>query len=115
MAKNYTHDGDKLVVAAPHAVVSGRFVVLNATTGFGGVAQANADSGANVTLHVGGGVYAFDKVSGASTSAAIGANVHWDNTNSQVTISATSNVLIGQAVAAFANTDTTVSVRMRRF
>ena len=115
MAKNYTHDGDKMVVAAPHAVVSGRFVVLNATTGFGGVAQANADSGANVTLHVGGGVYTFDKPNAVSTNALIGANAHWDNTNSQVTISATSNVLIGQFTAAVANTDVTASVRLRRF
>lgn len=115
MAKNFVSDGELITVAAPHAVVAGRYVVLNSTTGFGGVAQSNADSAANVVLHVGGGVYTFDKVNAVSTSALIGANVHWDNTNSQVTISATSNVLIGQAVAAFGNTDTSVTVRMRRF
>jgi predicted RecA/RadA family phage recombinase len=115
MAKNRTLDGELITVAAPHAVVSGRFVVLNATTGFGGVAQSNADSGANVVLEVGTGVYTFDKPNALSTLAAIGANAHWDNTNNQVTISATSNVLIGQFTAAVANTDVTASVRLRRF
>lgn len=115
MATNYKGDGDKETVTAPHAVVSGNYVVLNSTTGYGGVAQTNAASAANVVLHVGGGRYSFSKPNAASTSAAIGANAHWDNTNSQVTISATSNALIGQFAAAVANTDTSADVRMRRF
>lgn len=115
MTTNYKQVGARLTVAAPHAVVKGNFVVLNATTGFGGVALDNAASAANVVLAVGDGVYGIAKPNAASTSAAIGANVHWDNTNAVATISATSNVLIGQAVAAFGNTDTTVNVRLRRF
>ncbi len=115
MATNYVQDGDLMTVTAPHAVTRGNFVVLNATTGFGGVAQDNAASATNVVLQIGGGVYAFAKPNAVSTSAAIGANAHWDNTNSQVTISATSNTLIGQFTAAVSNTQTSASVRMRRF
>jgi predicted RecA/RadA family phage recombinase len=115
MAKNFVADGELVTVPAPHAVVAGRFVVLNATTGYGGVAQSNVGSGENVVLHIGGGIYAFDKLNAVSTSALIGANVHWDNTNSRATISATSNVLIGQAAAAFGDTDVIANVRLRRF
>jgi predicted RecA/RadA family phage recombinase len=115
MATNFVQDGDLMTVPAPHAVTRGNFVVLNSTTGFGGVAQDSASSAANVVLHIGGGVYSFAKPNAVSTSALIGANAHWDNTNSQVTISATSNVLIGQFAAAVSNAQTTAAVRMRRF
>jgi predicted RecA/RadA family phage recombinase len=111
MATNYKGDDDKITVVAPHAVVSGRFVVVNSTTGFGGVAQANAASAADVVIQV-GGVYEFAKANAASTSATAGAAAYWDNTNAAVTISATSNTKIGVFVAAVANTDTIAQVRL---
>ena len=48
----------------------------------------------------------------ASTSAAAGANIHWDATNSRTTISATSNLKIGVAAVVSTNTATTVRVRL---
>ncbi len=111
MSNNYVQDGDRLTVVAPFAAVRGRFIVVNATTGMGGVALDNANSGANVVLAT-RGVFNFTKVNAVSTSGLAGGFVYWDNTNSQVTISATSNTKIGTAVAAFSNVQTTVAVRL---
>lgn len=115
MANTYTQPGNRITFTAPAAVVKGNYVLLNSTTGFGGVALHNADSAANVVLAVGEGVWTMPKMNAASNSAAIGANAHWDNTNSVVTPSATSNALIGQFTAAITNTQATASVRLRKF
>lgn len=111
MAINYVQPGEQVTVVAPFAAVRGRFIIVNATTGMGGVALDNADSAANVVLAT-NGVFTFDKVNAVSTSGLAGGFVYWDNTNSQVTISATSNTKIGTAVAAFSNTATSVTVRL---
>lgn len=111
MATNFKGDDDKITVVAPHDVVSGRFVVVNSTTGFGGVAQANATSAADVVIQV-GGVYQFTKANAASTSALAGAAAYWDNTNAIVGVSATSNTKMGVYIAAVSNTDTTAQVRL---
>lgn len=111
MATNFVQEGDLVTVVAPFAAVRGRYIVVNATTGFGGVAQDNAASAANVVLKT-AGVHTFDKVNAVSTSGLAGGFVYWDNTNSQVTISATSNTKIGVATAAFSNTATSVTVRL---
>jgi len=85
MATNFVQGAvDTFQVAAPHAVVSGRVVVVG--TNLFGVALSNADS------------------------AAAGASAYWDNTNSQITLSATSNTKIGVFAAAVSNTDTTATV-----
>lgn len=111
MATNFVQEGDTVTVVAPFATVRGRFIVVNATTGMGGVATDNVLSAANVQLMT-KGVFTFDKVNAVSTSGLAGGFVYWDNTNSQVTISATSNTKIGTAVAAFSNTATSVTVRL---
>lgn len=109
MATNKVSNGDVITVVAPYATVSGRVVIVG--TNLFGVALANADSAANVALHM-GGVWTLSKPNAVSTSAAAGASAYWDNTNSQVTISATSNTKIGHFVAAVGNTDTTADVRL---
>lgn len=111
MATNFVQEGDTVTVVAPFVAVRGRFIIVNATTGFGGVALDNAASAANVTLKT-RGVFTFDKVNAVSTAGLAGGFVYWDNTNSQVTISATSNTKIGVALAAFSNTATSVTVRL---
>lgn len=98
----------RLTVAAPANVNSGDFVVVNRMFG---VALTSATSAANVAIASGATVQ-LRKLNGASTSQAAGTNVHWDATNSNCTISATSNLLIGVAAAATANTDTTVTVHL---
>jgi predicted RecA/RadA family phage recombinase len=109
MADNYVGPGELVTVVAPHAVVSGRVVIVG--TNLFGVAQANAASAANVALAI-GGVFTLPKANAVSTSALAGASAYWDNTNSQITLSATSNTKIGHHLAAVANTDTTATIRL---
>lgn len=108
MSRNYVHNGDHMTVAAPAAVNSGDLVIVGQMFG---VAQASAASGANVSLRT-GGVHSLRKLNGASTSYAAGANLYWDATNANVTISATGNTRIGVAGAAAANADTLAVVRL---
>lgn len=109
MATNYVGPGDLVTVVAPHNVVAGRVVVVG--TQLYGVALANADSAANVAL-ARGGVWTFAKANAVSTSAAAGAIAYWDNTNSIVGISATSNTKIGVYAAAVVNTDVTATIAL---
>lgn len=109
MARNITLPGvRRLTVAAPANVNSGDFVVVNRMFG---VAMANTASGSNVAISV-GATASLRKLNGASTSQAAGSNVFWDATNSNCTVSATSNLLIGVAAAAATNTDTSITVHL---
>lgn len=109
MANNITQAGvARITVIAPAAVTTGGLVVVNRQFG---VAIANAASAVNVAIEV-GCTATLRKLNGASTSQAAGTNVFWDATNSNCTISATSNLLIGTAMVAAANADTAVSVRL---
>jgi len=76
-----------------------------------GIALSNGTSGSNVVMGI-GGEYSLRKLNGASTSYAQGALLYWDATNSNVTISATSNRLIGMATRAGANADVAAFVRL---
>jgi predicted RecA/RadA family phage recombinase len=109
MATNFVRGMETVNVAAPFAVVSGRVVIVGVN--LFGVAMSNAAIGEQVAL-VRGGTFTFPKASAVSTSGVAGAVVYWDNTNSQVTISATSNTKIGVATIPFANTDTVVTVAL---
>lgn len=109
MAENILNSGQIITVPAPANVTSGQLVVVG--TNIFGTAMATTASGQPVALYT-GGVVDLRKLNGASTSAAIGANAHWDATNSNVTISATSNLKIGVFVAAATNADTTARLRL---
>ncbi|MCX8003378.1 MAG: DUF2190 family protein [Burkholderiaceae bacterium] len=108
MATNYKHDGERVVVTAPYAANSGSGVQVG---NLFGVAQASAASAASVAI-VTRGAFALAKTTGAGTSYAVGANVHFDNTNRVCTVSAAGNLKIGVAVAAASNADATVEVRL---
>ena len=105
---NFVQPGDVVRVTAPYAVNSGQGVKVNNVFG---VATASAVSAANVEVMT-VGVFDLSKPNAVSTSVAAGANVHWDDTNVTTTISASSNLKIGVALAAAGNTDTTVRVRL---
>lgn len=108
MAKNFVNEGDVIDFVAPSGgVVSGRVAVI---ANMAVVAVANVASGANAA-GITKGTFTFPKASGASTSIAAGGYVYWDNTNSNVTVSATSNTKIGVAPYGAANADTSVTVR----
>ena len=107
MATNIIETGDTITVLAPATIASGGVLVRNNIMG---IALANAASGTNVAI-LGSGVVTVAKSTAASEVFAIGANVHWDNTNALATISATSNLRLGVARSAVAaNTTTTVDV-----
>lgn len=108
--KNYIGDGQAPQLPAPANVNSGDFVLVG--VGLFGVAQAAALSAGPVAL-VMEGIFDLPKANAASTSVALGGLVYWDATNARTTISASSNTLIGAAMAAAANTDTTVRVRLQ--
>lgn len=108
MSRNYVHNGDAVTLAAPANTNSGDLVIVGQLFG---VAQSSANSGANVALRC-GGVHTLRKLNGASTSFAAGANVYWDATNANCTVSATSNTRIGVATVAAANADVSITVRL---
>jgi predicted RecA/RadA family phage recombinase len=108
MAKNFHKPGEVMTVTAAANVNSGQLVVIGQMFG---VATYSANTAEKVEIRT-GGVWKFNKASAASTSAAEGANVYYDATNLNVTISATSNTRIGVAAYAFGNTDTSVYVRL---
>lgn len=110
MATNFINDGELIATVAPSGgVVSGQLLVVGAN--MFGVVQANAASGEPAVIRC-GGTHILRALSGATTSAAQGANAHWDATNANVTISATSNLKIGVFETAKANADATARVRL---
>lgn len=108
MATNLIQDGERITIVAPAAAVSGAGVRVN---NIFGVYVANANSGANATIAT-RGVYSLRKLNGASSAFTQGANVHWDNTNANCTVSATSNLKIGVAVVAAGDDAVAVQVRL---
>jgi predicted RecA/RadA family phage recombinase len=106
MAETYFNDGMAVTVPAPANVNSGQFVVVG---NIRGIAQASAASAASVAI-VTRGEALLPKPNAVSTSMAVGANVHWDATNSVITASATSNAKVGVVTAAVTNTAVTARV-----
>lgn len=105
--KNYVQPGDNIPVAAPSGgTVSGNGYLIGSMFG---VAAATADAGAEVNLAT-RGVYTLTKVSAQAWT--VGAKVYWDDTNKNVTTTASGNTLIGVAVAVAANPSATGLVRL---
>ena len=108
MAANLVSDGRDVSIVAPSGgVTTGVPVVLNQLFG---VALVTAVSGANAVIHT-GGVWTLAKANAVSTSFAVGENVYWDATNA-ICSPVTSFPRIGVAMAAVANTDTSIRVRL---
>lgn len=104
--KNQIQDGVNVTVAAPYAVTSGAGALVGTLFG---VAASDADNGANVVL-VTKGVFEMAKTSAQAWT--VGAAIYWDDTNKVCTTTATSNTLIGKALAAAANPSSTGIVRL---
>jgi predicted RecA/RadA family phage recombinase len=108
MATNVVQEGRVITLTAPATVNSGDLVVVNMAFG---VANHDAASAANVECTT-GVICDLPKANAVSTSAAQGANIHWDATNSRTTISSTNNLKIGVAAVTSTNTNTLVRVRL---
>lgn len=104
--KNYKQDGEFVTVAAPYDVTSGDGALVGSLFG---VATADATSGNDVVLATRGVV---DIAKTSAQAWTVGARVYWDDTAKAVTTTATSNKLIGVAMAAAANPSATGSVRL---
>ena len=105
--KNYVGDGDRIPLIAP---------VGNAVTGSGyligalfGVAVTSAPAGANFEAQIEGRV-TLPKVSGQAQAQ--GALAYWDNTNRNVTTTASGNTKIGYFAVAALAADTVTTVRL---
>lgn len=94
--KNYVQPGNTITLTAPYAVASGDGLLVGSIFG---IACADAASGETVEATV---VGVFDLKKTASQAWAAGDKLYWDNTAREATKTATSNTLIGVAVAAVA-------------
>lgn len=104
--KNYIQSGESLTLTAGGTLTSGQGLLVG--TIFGVVAEA-AVSGQLYTLVFQG---VFDLPKAASVTPAVGAKVYWDDTNKNVTTTASGNTLIGVAAVAALAGDATVRVRL---
>jgi predicted RecA/RadA family phage recombinase len=96
--KNFVSDGRVITVPAPSGGCdSGDGVKVGDLFG---IAQVTAAEGAPVAI-VTTGVFTLPKTSAQAWT--VGAKIYWDDTNKVCTTTATSNKLIGAAVAAAAN------------
>ena len=101
--RNYVQPGKVVPVTAPYALASGAGCLVG---GLFGVAEAPAASGAQVNLSR-SGVYTLPK---AAVAISQGAVVYWDNTNYNITTTATGNTKVGLALTAQVSGDATVQV-----
>jgi predicted RecA/RadA family phage recombinase len=106
--KNFIQRGETLTLTAPYAVSSGGGALVGSIFG---VASNDYASGEEGEFQV-AGVFDLVRETGASTGWSQGALIYWDNTNKRVTKTSTSNKLIGVAVRAAADGDTTGRVRL---
>ena len=106
--KNFIQRGETLTLTAPYAVSSGGGALVGSIFG---VAATDVASGEDGEFQV-AGVFDLVRETGASTGWSQGALIYWDNANKRVTKTSTSNKLIGVAVRAAADGDTTGRVRL---
>lgn len=90
--RNFVQPGAVITVPAPDVVVSGAGVLVGSLFG---VAGHDAASGASLDLHVEG---VFDLPKTGSQAWTVGAPIYW--TGTACTTTASTNKLIGAAVAA---------------
>lgn len=104
--KNHVQAGDVLTLAAPYDVASGAGFLVGALFA---VATSAAVSGASVEGKTTG---VFDLAALSTDTAAVGAKAYWNNTNKQITTTASGNTLVGAFVAVKAAADTTARVKL---
>jgi predicted RecA/RadA family phage recombinase len=107
--KNYRHPGEVLTYTAPSGgVVSGNGYLIGVTFG---VATIDAAVGTKFTMQV-KGVVNLPKLS--TDVVAEGVALYWDNTAKLLTVTTTSNTLVGVAEGAAGNGVATVDILLAR-
>lgn len=104
--KNYIQPGDTLTVTAPYDVDSGGGVLVGDIFG---VAVFSAKSGEPVEIKTTG---VFEHAKTSAQAWTVGTAIYWDASNKAFTSTASTNKLIGVAVAAAANPSVTGVVRL---
>ncbi len=108
MAKNYVYDGEHLELVCPYAsVASGAGVKVGNIFGIALCAALTGETVAVATVGV------WDITALSTDEAAVGDLAYWDDTNKRVTVTSTSNLLIGQFAAAKAAAATTARVKLQ--
>ena len=92
--KNFVQEGNQVSVPAPYDVVSGAGLLVGSLFG---VAVFTQTSGNPVEVSLEG---VFDLTKAASQAWTVGAKIYWDDTAKNCTTTASSNKLIGVALAA---------------
>lgn len=92
--KNFVQPGNTLTVPAPYNVEAGDGVKVGQIFGVASGAAAETEEVEIATV----GVFILDKA--GSQAWTVGALVYWDDTSKHCTTVATSNLLIGVAMAA---------------
>lgn len=105
--KNFVQEGDVITVAAPYALASGDGALIGSIFG---VATNAAANGASVELFVDTGVVALSCL--AADTGTVGTKMYWDNTNRRLTVTATSNSLVGALTVAKLAAEVTATVRL---
>lgn len=103
--KNFVQKGDTLTLTAPGALSSGDVVIVG---GFIGVANHDAESGADVETDL-RGVFTLPK---AAIAISQGDQLYWSTANGNVNKTASGNTAIGKAAADAASGDATATVRL---
>lgn len=104
--KNYIQAGERITLSAPYDVLSGGGLLVGSIFG---VAIYDALSGVAVEAAV-EGVFRLAKTSAQAWT--VGALIYWDNTNKVATSTASTNKLIGVAMAVADNPSATGLVRL---
>lgn len=104
--KNFVQQGETVTVTVPAGgISSGSCLLIGSLFGVAAFSAAEAEEVELGTM----GVFDLPKAAGAITQ---GAKVYWDDTAKNVTTTATSNSLIGVAVAAAGSSAATARVRL---
>ena len=109
----YVQKGDDIDYTPSADVGAGDVVVIG--TNLLGIAKLDIKSGELGALSL-KGVFDMPKTAGTGTAIANGVAVYWDATNKVVvaTDNSGANIALGRTVAAAADADTTVRVRLKQ-
>lgn len=109
----YVYKGDEIDHTPIADVAAGDVVVVGAN--LLGIAKLDIKSGTLGALSL-KGVFDMPKTAGTGTAIANGIDVYWDATNKVATPDNNSgaNISLGRTVAASADADTTVRVRLKQ-
>jgi len=110
MNATYIHEGNGIDYTPAADVAAGEVVVQGELVG---ITKRDIPAGTLGTLEL-TGVYDIAKATGASTAIGVGLDVYWDEGNAVATTDSASGVnkRIGRTVAAAADDDEVVRVRM---